>query len=88
MDLSSLVGIVAGDKFADSGGPVGVSINDQRALVCLVWAKVLEQSHFVPNSEEMIAELKHLFRDTNHLLSTQASEDICSLLSISPEQLN
>jgi hypothetical protein len=88
MDLSSLVGIVAGDKFADSGGPVGVSINDQRALVCLVWAKVLEQRQFVPNSEEMIAELKHLFRDTNHLLSTQASEDICSLLSISPEQLN
>jgi len=88
MDLSSLVGIVAGDKFADSGGPVGVSINDQRALVCLVWANVLEQSHFVPNSEEIIAEPKHLFRDTNHLLSTQASEDICSLLSISPEQLH
>lgn len=89
MDLSSLVGIVAGDKFADSGvTPVGVPIDDQRALVCLVWANVLEQSHFVPNSEEMIAELKHLFRDTNHLLSTQAREDICSLLSISPEQLH
>lgn len=87
MDLSSLVGIVAGDKFADSGGPVEVRIDDQRALVCLVWANILEQSHFVPNSEEMIAELKHLFRDTNHLLPTQASEDICSLLSISPEQL-
>jgi len=88
MDLSSLVGIVAGDKVADSGGPVRVSINDQRALVCLVWANILEQSHFVPNSEEMIPELKHLFRDTNHLLSTQASEDICSLLSISPKQLH
>jgi hypothetical protein len=87
--LSSLVGIVAGDKFADSSGtPVEVPIDDQRALVCLVWANVLEQSHFVPNSEEMIAELKHLFRDTNHLLSSQAREDICSLLSISPEQLH
>jgi hypothetical protein len=88
MDLSSLAGIVAGDKFADSGGPVRVRENDQRALVCLVWANVLEQSRFVPNSEETIAELKHLFRNTNHLLSTQASEDICSLLSISPEQLH
>jgi 2OG-Fe(II) oxygenase superfamily len=87
MDLSSPAGIVAGNKFADSDGPVRVTINDQRALVCLVWANVLEQSHFVSNSEEMIAELKHLFRDTNHLLSTQAREDICSLLSMSPEQL-
>jgi hypothetical protein len=87
MDLSSLAGIVAGDKFADSSGPLEVSINDQRALVSLVWATVLEQSHFVQNSEEMIAELKHLFRNTSHLLSTQPSEDICSLLSISPEVL-
>lgn len=86
MDLSSLIGIVAGDKFADGGGPVEVSIDDQRALVCLVWANVLEQSRFVPNTEEMIAELKNLFRYTNHLLSTRASEDICSLLSISHEQ--
>lgn len=88
MDLSSLVRIVAGDKVADSGGPVRVSMIDQRALVCLVWANILEQSHFVPNSEEIIPELKQLFRDTNHLLSTQAREDICSLLSISPKPLH
>lgn len=88
LDLSSLRRIIGGDQFADSGGPVALSLNDRRALVCLVWANVLEQSRYVPNSEEMRAELENLFRDANHLLPPQVNEDIRKLFPISLEHLH
>ena len=82
MDVPLLLSIVSGDSLSDSGGAVALTPKDKRALVCLVWANVCEQSHYVPNSGEMVSELKSLYRDTAHLLPPQSGEEIRSMLSL------
>jgi hypothetical protein len=83
MDLPSVRRIASGENISDSGSTVALSLKDKRALVSLMWANIVEQSRYVPISDEVMIELKQFFRDTSQLLPSKSEADIRSLLSIS-----
>ncbi|MET0646173.1 MAG: cyclophane-containing peptide 2OG-Fe(II) oxygenase YhhC [Pyrinomonadaceae bacterium] len=81
IDWPLLLALISGESLSDGGGVAALGFNDKRAIVSLVWANVLEQSRYVPNSVETAARLKGFYEQTAHLLPPQSHDDIRGMLA-------
>jgi hypothetical protein len=81
VDWPLLLALISGESLSDGGGVAALGVNDKRAIVSLVWANVLEQSYYVPNSGETVGRLREFYAQTEHLLPPQAHGDIRGMLA-------